>query len=413
MATTAKQTELDVPQKRAPYSWTQLSVDWLKHHRWLGLMTNERAESELFAHLLDFFPESDGKRRALVINTDIGDGNYIHELYIENTEKATEARPLPPVKDIVLIHGYAALLGLFLDNFNDLSSVPGIRIHAIDLLGFGFSSRPLFPKLPLDTPEQVEKVEDWFIDAIESWRKLRGIEHFTLMGHSFGGYLLNAYALKYNKPQEDDANLINKLVLISPVGVERLALSIIPKDPEDKDPKGSVDDVWKETKNSRKIKVVKFMWEHNFSPFTVIRNGGITSLKLISSWTAWRFAHYMDSDPEKFKLMHNYIYRVFTAPGLGEYALTRTLGLGALAKLPLIDRVPKSVIKQDLPTLWMYGDKDWMNEKAGEAMVSRINQLANKTLAEYLLVPLAGHHLYLDNPTFFNRKVMDFIMRKV
>ena len=36
---------------------------------------------------LPFFPESDGLRRASVINTDIGNRNYIHELFIENLEK--------------------------------------------------------------------------------------------------------------------------------------------------------------------------------------------------------------------------------------------------------------------------------------------------------------------------------------
>ena len=56
-----------------------------------------------------------------------------------------------PVTDVVLIHGYAASLGLFIDNFDLLSSAPGIKIHAIDLLGFGFSSRPKFPSFPSET----------------------------------------------------------------------------------------------------------------------------------------------------------------------------------------------------------------------------------------------------------------------
>lgn len=56
--------------------------------------------------------------------------------------------------------------------------------------------------------------------------KKRGIQKFVLMGHSFGGYLSCAYALKYNKTITNPmtgfkSNLIDKLVLISPVGVER------------------------------------------------------------------------------------------------------------------------------------------------------------------------------------------------
>lgn len=407
----AKQSELDTKVTRAPYSWKQLSLDWIRHHPWWGRALNEKCEHDLLAYLLPFYPEPDATRRALIIDTDIGDGNHIHELFIENTETPTKDRPAPPVKDVVLIHGYAALLGLFLDNFDELSSVPGIRIHAIDLLGFGFSLRPKFPSLPLDTPEEVNKVEDWFIDALETWRQRRGLERFTLVGHSFGGYLLSCYALKYNKPQESSGeSLLNKLVLISPVGVERLEALMIPKDEEDTDINGTFAEDWLKL-NTRKVRMIKYMWGKNWSPFLVIRNGLVALSRLVSGWTLWRFAHYYRDDPKKFNLMHNYIYRVFTAPGLGEYGLTRALAFGALAKLPLIDRMPRAFVKQNLPTMWLYGDRDWMNEKAGEAAVKRINQLAGKSnMAEYVLVPSAGHHVYLDNPKAFDLKVLDFIM---
>lgn len=406
-----KTSELDVKLTRAPYTWKQLTLDWVRHHPWWGRTLNQKCEHELLAYLLPFYPEPDATRRALVIDTDIGDGNHIHELFIENIETPTKDRPAPPVKDVVLIHGYAASLGLFLDNFDELSSVPGIRIHAIDLLGFGFSLRPPFPSLPLETVDQVNKVEDWFIDAIERWRQQRGISRFTLMGHSFGGYLLSCYALKYNQRQPSGESLLDKLVLISPVGVERLVVSIIPKDDEDTDINGTSTDDWLK-RNTRKLRMIKYMWGRNWSPFLVIRHGLVALSKLVSLWTLWRFAHYYKDDPTKFNLMHNYIYRVFTAPGLGEYALTRTLAFGALAKLPLIDRVPRAFVNQKLPTMWLYGDRDWMNERAGEATVKRINQLAgNSTMAEYVVVPSAGHHVYLDNPKAFNLKVLDFIQQ--
>ena len=34
----------------------------------------------------------------------------------------------------------------------------------------------------------------------------------------------------------------------------------------------------------------------------------------------------------------------------------------------LLDRCPEKFVKMGLPTLWVYGDKDWMNEKAGFEM---------------------------------------------
>ena len=60
--------------------------------------------------------------------------------------------------------------------------------------------------------------------------KKRNIGKFILMGHSFGGYLSCAYALKYNKKIIErgiSLNLIEKLILISPVGVERSQYSLL------------------------------------------------------------------------------------------------------------------------------------------------------------------------------------------
>ncbi|MCG5051314.1 hypothetical protein L2164_21870, partial [Pectobacterium brasiliense] len=115
------------------YTWKESARDWYKQ----GLQknyTDEQVEYNLLLSL-PFYPESDGKRKAEIINTDIGGGNYIHEFYIENTEKPSTqtVENKDQVTDVVLIHGYAASLGLFIDNFDLLSSAPGIKIHAIDL----------------------------------------------------------------------------------------------------------------------------------------------------------------------------------------------------------------------------------------------------------------------------------------
>ena len=78
------------------------------------------------------------------------------------------------------------------------------------------------------------------------------------------------------------------------------------------------------------------------------------------------------------KNIHDYIYRIFNGKGSGEYALTRVLDVGAVAKLPLLDRCPEKFVKMKLPTLWLYGDKDWMNDEAGLEMTNEINDLSIK-----------------------------------
>lgn len=415
------------------YTWGKSFKDWIRHAT-SSEFSNAKVEERLLS-LLPFFPKSDGRREAKVIDTKLDDGNVIHEFYIENKQRSGDVK----VKDVVLVHGYAASLGLFINNFDSLLSIPGIRVHAIDLLGFGFSSRPSYPKFKMDTREDIEKVEGWFIDSMEEWRQKRNISEFVLMGHSFGGYLSCAYAMKYNKKlvEASNRNMISKLVLISPVGVERSQYSYL------KDVKASgVSEEVRQLENNKTPKVdvaqeftanqhdithgtfkastnddgprftsskwLTYLWERHVSPFSIIRNVGFMRSRWISRWTGSRFAEFYNVDPEQFQKVHDYIYRVFNAPGSGEYAITRILAPGALARLPLVDRVPKYVASMDLPTLWIYGDRDWMNRDAGKEINHEINTL-NRNLLTFATISNAGHHLYLDNPVEFASTVFKFL----
>lgn len=429
---------------RPTYAWGRSFKDWFRH-AWLNEYSDEQVEKNLLS-ALPFYPESDGKRRALIINTDIGDGKFIHEFFIENIEpedpnnkklaKSIETR------DVVLVHGYAASLGLFVENFDALSSIPGIRIHAIDLLGFGFSARPTYPSFSSETKQDIYENENWFIDSIEEWRKQRGINKFVLMGHSFGGYLSCAYALKYKKQ-----NFVEKLVLISPVGLTRSRYSISKSDKapaitkQEKNRQEQLDIVKVELDDQEKIvngesdvtaklsdkdleieaginellskkrgRLLNYMWANNLSIFSLVRNMGPARSKMISGWTTNRFASIHRRDPQQFQYFHDYIYRTFNGKGSGEYALTRILAFGALPRFPLLDRCPQVFSQMNLPTLWMFGDDDWMDEKSGLEMANEINKLANKKdLAEYAITPRAGHHLYLDNPTSFTSDIFNFL----
>ena len=57
---------------------------------------------------------------------------------------------------------------------------------------------------------------DYFVFSIEAWMQTTKYnqENYTLCGHSLGGYLSSYYSIKF------PTNL-NKLVLLSPVGVPR------------------------------------------------------------------------------------------------------------------------------------------------------------------------------------------------
>jgi proline iminopeptidase len=77
-------------------------------------------------------------------------------------------------------------------------------VYAIDLPGFGRSSRVPYKG------SSTEDAEEWFLRAIEDWRKSAGVNSpFTLLGHSFGAYLAGVYALKH-------PNNISHLILADP-----------------------------------------------------------------------------------------------------------------------------------------------------------------------------------------------------
>ena len=94
-------------------------------------------------------------------------------------------------------------IGLWALNLQELAN--DRPVYAIDLLGFGRSSRVSFPKDPI-------LAEAVFVESLENWRREVGLnESFALLGHSMGAYIAAAYALRY-------PDNIRHLVLADPWG---------------------------------------------------------------------------------------------------------------------------------------------------------------------------------------------------
>lgn len=89
---------------------------------------------------------------------------------------------------LVMVHGFGGGVGLWILNMDSLSARR--TLHTFDLLGFGRSSRPTFPRDP-------EGAEDEFVTSIETWRETMGIPSMILLGHSLGGFLATSYSIKY------------------------------------------------------------------------------------------------------------------------------------------------------------------------------------------------------------------------
>lgn len=187
-----------------------------------------------------------------------------------------------------------------------------------------------------------------------------------------------------------------------------------------------------------------WLWDANISPFSIVRLTGPLGPRFVSGWTSRRFNHLPDREAQA---LHDYAFSIFRQRGSGEYALAYILAPGAYARRPVIDRI-HGVGRQPLPPpgrastdslpdpapsstpgaretgfpiVFMYGENDWMDVAGGLAAeeklkAARADALAHATDNErqrengscrIVVIPKAGHHLYLDNPTDFNRVICD------
>lgn len=372
-----------------------------------------------------------------------GRNRAINEFSIEREEE--EAK-----ENLVMLHGYGAGLGFFYKNFEGISRVKGWKVYALDMLGMGRSSRPHFKIRATDHQGKIKETEDWFIDALEEWRVIRKIDKFTLLGHSMGGYMAVAYALKY-------PGHLNKLILASPVGIPEDPYAVNAEMPSEEPSESTMGNEFlqdqeetsttsqgdkktgkKKTGNGKDAapmrpipKWISYLWDANISPFSIVRLTGPLGPRFVSGWSSRRFSHLPEPEAQA---MHEYVYSLFKQPGSGEYALAYILAPGAFARSPLIrriqgvgrQRIPAGISadgsatsesnEHGFPIVMMYGENDWMDVAGGYAAEQKLKEEQEKVLktaspeerelengsAKVVVIKKAGHHVYLDGPDQFN-----------
>lgn len=459
-------TTKSIPILKSFQDWWSSSLELKREHGAVNkddpkfkeaLLKNRQIEYDLFRALLpdDVYIESPMagetaneagpiSMQGKSLDVELSDGSFIHEFYLENTDPG-------PDQHIVIIHGYMAALGYFIKNIELMIRIPGIRIHLIDLPGFGNSARPKFPRQFLTTPpkkrqqiEQILEIENWFIDKIENWRLQRHINSFKLIAHSMGAYLSCCYLMKYNI-QKDGSKIVSDLILVSPMGTESNEHSLINDERfnvnlhyasnplrelqfEDEDDQQVVispefTKAWELVGKPKfpKSSVLQKLWENNKSPFDLLQKTGPFYSKLISYWSFARFRNLNtgggdnnnnNNNDEALDLiykLHSYSFSIFNQyQASGELAITKLINHEILPKLPLCDRgFVDFLVEHDISTLWLYGEKDWMNSKGGEYICKKIRE-NNDAKTQFKVVKDAGHHIYLDNPQAFNTLVLDF-----
>lgn len=335
---------------------------------------------------LPFFPMGSSQKVAKLIRTPIDDeGNYINEFCIMPAVKDGDYSS-PDLKHLIFIHGYGAGLGFFLKNLENIPLLDNKWcIHAIDLPGYGFSSRFKFPfHYPNDSQTKVQK---WFHDRIYRWFRERNLlqnpQNNLVMAHSLGAYLMAHYAFHFS-------NHFKKIIMCSPAGVSQFAVGKQNKQPP-----------WWYNK----------LWDLNYSPFSLVRNSGIYGSKITSGWSYRRFkpTSFNGLNESQFEALHKYTYGIFNKNGSGEYLLSFILSCGGDPRFALED----NLFKEENPPedlcdwVWVYGDRDWMDINGAHRISRRLVKKAGDTSKSKVhVIPSAGHHLYLDNYKAFNNLII-------
>lgn len=250
---------------------------------------------------------------AVSCDNETGEELVIHGVKLTSKEHQHQGKSTKT--PLVLQHGYMNGGLYFFRNLVGLTSYFQ-NVYAIDMLGWGLSSRPAF-RLRDDS---VETTEEFFVESLEAWREKNGIDKMILAGHSMGGYLSVAYCEKY--PER-----VEKLILLSPVG--------IPTKSE------QVEAIRKNATFTRRLFLSLYtsMFENGTTPCSVLRTLPKTkSRHYIESYVKHRLPAI--TDPAEQDAVSNYLYYNSVLPGSGEYCINRILNPNVIAKKPLINRIP-------------------------------------------------------------------------
>ncbi|WVQ75218.1 hypothetical protein IAR50_004830 [Cryptococcus sp. DSM 104548] len=378
------------------------------------------------------------KKHKIKCHKDQKDGELVD--YI-NTLEISAPKDKGSREAVVVLHGYAAALGFFFRNWEAIATAASStdrRAFFLDWLGMGLSSRPspalLASPSTASTPSRVARAEHFFLSSLESWREKQGVDKMVLVGHSLGGYLASAYAVRY--PER-----VSGLILVSPAGIphgpeyvrhpltaevrsaassrERVetpgdldeavdAAEMELGDQQNKfEPKGEGRAATERNQQSfTRRNMMKFFvwgWERGLSPFSVLRGMGPWGPLWVGKYSSRRFA---SQTAEDVRDLHSYIYETSVMKGSGEYCISHILAPGAYARIPILDRVSRLSV----PVTFMYGDNDWMDVQGGYDSKKALAEAGNDK-CDVHVVPKAGHHLYLDNPEVSNRILREAIER--
>mmetsp|Transcript_10034 Transcript_10034/g.11287 ORF Transcript_10034/g.11287 Transcript_10034/m.11287 type:complete len:285 (-) Transcript_10034:142-996(-) len=195
---------------------------------------------------------------------------------------------------VVLIHGYGMSSMVYYRTFKKLSEK--YHVIAIDLLGFGRSSRPEFKATTID------ECEHFFVNSIEMWREKMGLTDLTLICHSFGGYIGALYSSRYPE-------YVKQIMFLSPLGTTPLSTDI---------DSATKDFLEKQSLHGKlMIQLFYYMPPNSFSPYSPLRLFGRLSSYIVHSDAKMSY----QLPENEIEIFASYHYQILLRSGSGEFAL--------------------------------------------------------------------------------------------
>lgn len=324
---------------------------------------------------------------------------------------------------LVCMHGWGASSAFWHLTIDTLAR--HYKIYLADWVGFGRSSSHHF------TGSTPQDAEDYWIRPFEAWREAMSLKRFVLAGHSLGGYLCCAYACTY--PLH-----VAALILVSPGGFTTNSTVLDPGDSAHEADPARPDEEWEAAAErvesvahhaanhegsrdddssrspppsaQRKALNIIFCgititpaWHNvawSLSPSRLIRALGPYGRKRIISVLQQRWGSTTSA------AFTEYTYHLFARSGghPGEDATRSIFKPIAVPYRPLSERVALLA----MPSLWLYGDEDWMLvESAVECKALISPTLHART--HVVVVPQSTHQIMLDASEAVADAMVNFI----
>lgn len=268
---------------------------------------------------------------------------------------------------LVLVHGYLCGSALWLLNLEALSKHR--RVYSVDMLGFGKSSRPPFSTDAHWTERQL-------VQGLESWRKKVGLERFVLLGHSMGGFVAAAYALRH--PQH-----VVHLIIEDPWGFTKCGVHKTPLR-------------WAPWLVDIFTRGIKFFSRADIC--TLLRAGGILGPPLLAVVLSHEIQMFSKVVNDRTAIP-SYFYHCNVRRPSGEAAVKALMHQFPWARHPMGPRVVN--LPRDMAITFIYGENSFM----GKHPAFKIMEARAPSYVNIHVLRGCGHNLHYEKPAKFNQVV--------